>query len=250
MSDESELTAPSKALFMLEGLRSAFEFGLIGPSWPLLRAAPRGDGHAVMVMPGMATSDVSTVALRLFLRERGYAVYGWGAGRNVGSTAIIETLRRRLTMLRRKHDVTVSLIGISLGGVYARELAKLAPELVRCVITLASPFKGPHRASNVFRLYEFLSGRKATELPDDAFAHPPPLPTTAIYTRSDGIVAWQRCVENAGPRSESIEVIGSHSGLGHNALALYVVADRLAQPEGRWQAFRPPAALRRLYRIP
>ena len=246
-SPMQNLLPPSKALLLLEGGRALFEFGLLGPSLPLLRAAPRGDRHPVMVLPGMAAGDRSTFALRRFLRHKGYAVHGWGQGRNVGSEAIFEPLMERVMALRREHHEKVSLVGWSLGGVYARELAKIAPREVRCVITLGSPFRGPHKASNVWRFYEFLSGSRIDEGASERFAQTPSVPTTAIYTRTDGIVAWQRCIEDSAAHTENIEVIGSHSGLGHNALAMYAVADRLAQPKDNWRAFQPPRALRRLY---
>ncbi len=250
ISAEASIVPPSKALLLLEAPRALAELGLVGPLWPLLRAAPRGDGHPVLVLPGMAASDSSTSVLRLFLRKRGFAAYRWKQGRNTGSRAVIETLAQRISDLQYRHGAKVSLVGISLGGIYARELAKLVPDAVRCVVTLGSAFRGPHRASNAWRVYEYLSGDKAGDLAHDAFTSPTPVPATAVFTGSDGVVAWRRCLERPGPLAESIEVIGSHSGLGHNALALYAVADRLAQPEDRWQPFRAPRALRLLYREP
>ncbi|MGH8457544.1 MAG: esterase/lipase family protein [Stenotrophobium sp.] len=246
----AELQAPSLALLLAEPGRALAEFGLLVPGLPLLCAAKRGDGHPVLVLPGMAAGDSSTLPLRGFLKKKGYAVYGWEQGRNNGSEKLIEPLQQRLALLRRRHGAKVSLIGWSLGGIYARELAKLAPQDVRCVITLGSPFKGPYRASNVWRVYEFLSGRKGSDESSQRFAQPPPVPATAIFSRSDGIVAWQRCTEVPGAAAESVEVDGSHSGLGHNALALYVMADRLAEPDGDWHPFRPGGALRFLYRNP
>jgi pimeloyl-ACP methyl ester carboxylesterase len=251
MTIHGPIAAPSKMLLALEAPRAMVELGLIGPGWPLLRAAPRGDGGPVMLLPGMATSDRSMGPMHLFLRERGYRTYGWKQGRNVGSQAIIAPLLQRLSALRRRHDAPVRLIGLSLGGIYARELARQAPADVRSVITLGSPFKGPHTASNVWRLYEFLSGDKTADADIGQFAPTPPsVPTTAIFTRSDGIVAWQRCIELPGDRVESIEVIGSHTGLGHNIMALYAVADRLAQVDGAWQPFRARGPLRALYPDP
>jgi len=109
---------------------------------------------------------------------------------------------------------------------------------VRFVITLGSPFAGAPRASNAWQLYELASGRRADDRPGrERMKEPPPVPATAIFSRSDGIVAWQGCLEREGPGAENIEVEGSHSGLGHNPVVLYAIADRLAQPEGRWQPF-------------
>lgn len=244
------IRAPHFSLLVTEPLRATAEFGLLAPGLPLLWAAPRGDGHAVMVLPGMAANDRSTMALRGFLRSKGYAAYGWKQGRNIGSEAIVEPLRERIARLRQRHGGKLSLVGWSLGGLYARELAKLSADEVRCVITLGSPFKGPSRASNVGRLYEWLSGKTINDESSARLAETPPVPTTAVFTRADGIVAWQRCIELPGEQVESIEVAGSHSGLGHNPLAMYAVADRLAQPEGNWQPFAPKGAVQLLYRNP
>ena len=134
------------------------------------------------------------------------------------------------------HGRKVSLIGWSLGGIFAREMARRAPDQVRCVITLGSPFAGAPRASNAWQLYERASNRRVEDWPQrERMKTPPPVPATAIFSRSDGIVAWQGCLEREGPTSENIEVEGSHCGLGHNPTVLYAVADRLAQAEGQWQ---------------
>lgn len=244
------IRAPSKTLLISEPGRAITEFGLLPFGLPLLCTAPRGDGHPVMVFPGMGASDISTITLRTFLANKGYRVYGWDHGRNYGSETLLETLRHRLSTIRQTHAAKVSLVGWSLGGIYARELAKLAPDDVRCVITLGSPFRGPSKASNVWRMYELFSGTKVQDETDPRFAVTPPVPTTAIFSRSDGIVAWQSCIEKPKAKVESIEVVGSHVGLGHNALSLYAIADRLAQPEHSWAPFAPKGARRLLYRNP
>ena len=132
------------------------------------------------------------------------------------------------------------MVGWSLGGLYARQLAKLMPERVRSVITLGSPFAAGPKATNAWRVYEMASGRRADE--EDgrfggALAGMPPVPTTAIFSRSDGICAWQGCVEKTSANSESIEVESSHCGMGHHPAAVFAVADRLAQVEGKWKPF-------------
>ena len=245
------LAPPSKVLLLLEGGRSLFEFGLLGPSLPLLRGAARGDGHPVLVLPGLGADDLSTLPLRRFLSRHGYAAQGWQLGRNLGRPALLDRLQERLDQLHRQHGRGVSLVGWSLGGIYAREAAKRMPQQVRCVVTLGSPFRGPGRASNVQRVYEFLSGEKSRDGDSLGLERTPPVPTTAIFTRGDGIVPWQRCIEAPGrERVESIEVRGSHCGLGHNPSVLYAVSDRLAQLEGAWTPFQPHRALRLLYPDP
>jgi hypothetical protein len=232
---------PSRLLFALE-LRAFPELGGFVASLPLLTAlAPRGDGHPVLVLPGLVTSDRSTVPLRSFLKGRGYATYGWALGRNYGPLPGFEQkMLDRVKQLADKHGRKVSLVGWSLGGIYARQLAKMLPDEVRGVITLGSPFNGDPRATNAWKLYEFTSGHKVDDRErhmGGAISDSPPVPTTAIYSRSDGICAWQNCVENDLPHTESIEVEASHCGLGHHPAVVYAVADRLAQPEGQWKKF-------------
>ena len=197
-------------------MRAGAEFGAALAAMPWLRLAPRGDGHAVLVLPGLGASDDSTRMLRRFLRDRGYAAKGWGLGRNLGPRAGIE--RAVLDVLARMGDdsgATVSIVGWSLGGLYARELAKREPEAVRSVVTLGSPLHHP----------------SATDRPL------PPVPTTSIFSRTDEIVPWRASVVAEGDTSENIEVVGSHLGLGFNPAALFAVADRLAQEEGQWKLF-------------
>jgi hypothetical protein len=232
---------PSRLLFALE-LRAFPELGGFVASLPLLTAlAPRGDGHPVLVLPGLVTSDRSTMPLRTFLKGRGYATYGWALGRNYGPLPGFEDkMLDRVKKLADKHGRKVSLVGWSLGGIYARQLAKMLPDEVRGVITLGSPFNGDPRATNAWKLYEFTSGHKVDDRErhmGGAISDSPPVPTTAIYSRSDGICAWQNCVENDLPHTESIEVEASHCGLGHHPAVVYAVADRLAQPEGQWKKF-------------
>jgi pimeloyl-ACP methyl ester carboxylesterase len=230
---------PSRLLQLLEG-RAVWEFGATVSMWPWLSvAAPKGDGHPVLVLPGLVASDLSTRVLRRYLRERGYYVHGWKQGRNLGLRDGVEKgLFDRLEALHVQHGQKVSLVGWSLGGLYARVLAKHRPDLVRSVITLGSPFAGSPRSTNAWRVYEWASGQKS----DDARAHERlrgrlSVPATSIYSRTDGIVAWPASIDEAGPTSENIEVYASHLGLGVNPAVLYAVADRLAQPEGEWKSF-------------
>jgi len=234
------LRPPSRTLMFLEG-RAIHELGAFAAALPLLSLAPRGDGHPVLVLPGLVASDTSTRPLRSFLKNRGYAVSGWRQGRNLGlrhgvQRAMVDLVRELSDTHRRK----ISLVGWSLGGLYARQLAKMMPDRVRSVITLGSPFAGSPKATNAWRVYEMASGRRAGE--EDArfggtLSETPPVPTTAIFSRTDGICAWQGCKEKTSATSESIEVESSHCGMGHHPAVVYAVADRLAQPEGRWKPF-------------
>jgi pimeloyl-ACP methyl ester carboxylesterase len=229
---------PSPLLLALEA-RGILELHAFFATYPLLRRAPRGDGHPVLVLPGLAASDVSTRPLRSYLGAQDYAAHGWKLGPNHGPRPGVETsIDARLAELAQRYQRKVSLIGWSLGGVFAREAARRAPTLVRQVITLGSPFANEPKASNAWRLYEALSERKVDDWPDrETMRQPPPVPSTAIYSRTDGIVAWQGCLELDCATTQNIEVEGSHSGLGHNPAVLYAIADRLALSEGEWWPF-------------
>jgi pimeloyl-ACP methyl ester carboxylesterase len=233
MSD-AVLAPPSPFLTALEG-RALLELASVLPALPVLDRAPAGDGHPVLVLPGFLAGDVSTRMLRWFLRRRGYHVHGWQLGRNVGATeAIVLGMGKRFHALRTRHDRRVSVIGWSLGGIYAREMARRFPDDVRQVITLGSPFADPS-ATIPARLYRALHG--GSHDAGRSLASPIPVPATSIYSRSDGVVAWQSCLDTPGPQSENVEVWSSHCGLGHHPAALLVIADRLAQPEGAWRPF-------------
>src|SRR5215813_2340624 len=194
------LAPPSRTLMFLEG-RALHELGAFIGALPLLSLAPRGDGHPVLVLPGLVASDVSTRPLRTFLKTRGYAVSGWRQGRNLGLRAGVQHAMVDLVQeMNDTHGRTVSLVGWSLGGLYARQLAKMMPDRVRQVITLGSPFASHPKATNAWRVYEMASGRRAEE--EDvrfggSLAGAPPVPTTAIFSRTDGICAWQVCMEKA-----------------------------------------------------
>ena len=207
--------------------RSLGELAAFGAALPWLAMLPRGDGHPVLVIPGFRASDVSTVPLRSLLQWLGYQVGGWGLGVNAGpDERTMRGVAERLEELHSARGRKVSLVGWSLGGVYARALARRSPEQVRQVITLGSPFRS------------FESARRGRT---------PPVPVTAIYSRTDPIVHWTDAMEPPGPQAESIEVRGSHIGLGHNPAVAVAVADRLAQREGRWRPFQVPATLRQLF---
>lgn len=229
---------PSRLLQLLE-LRAGLEFAAGVAVLPWLRLAPRGDGHPVLVLPGLVASDGSTRLLRDFLARRGHDVHGWGLGRNYGPRPGVE--EAMLALIDRLHAETgrrVSLIGQSLGGAYARMLAAQRPDAVRSVITLGSPVTGHPRASNAWRVYEFTSGQTSVDPQRwQQVTQAPRVPTSSIYSRSDGIVAWRASLAPAGAHTESIEVVSSHIGMAVHPAVLYAVAERLAQPEGKWKPF-------------
>lgn len=243
---------PPGALLMMMEARAPWEYAALLAAAPWLDKLPPGDGHPVLVFPGLGASDFSTAPLRSFLHARGYSVHAWKQGFNFGPRhGVLEACRARLLHLGERHREKVSLIGWSLGGVYARELAKEQPATVRCVITLGSPFAGHPRATNAWRFYEFVSGQSVADNHDliAQFREPPAVPTTSIYSRTDGVVAWQCSLNPHHPHTENIEVHASHIGMGMNPLALYAIADRLRQDPQRWQRFDVRGARRWFYKV-
>ncbi len=245
---------PSPLLLLTEPGRAAAEYGAHLAAGPVLRRAPRGEGRPVLVLPGFLADDRSTLPLRRLLRSLDYRVHGWRLGRNLGPTQeIVEGLAARVSGLVEEDGEPISLVGWSLGGVFSRGLAFVAPEMVRMVVTLGSPYLGaggvPSHASRRFRQ---LSDRHLDLEGVSALADRNQLavPASSIYSRLDGIVAWETCVDGPGVRRENIEVVASHIGLGFHPAALWAMTDRLAQDPDRWAPFRPPAVLRGLYPAP
>jgi pimeloyl-ACP methyl ester carboxylesterase len=236
----------------LEG-RAGWEFGALFAAQPWLAQSPRGDGHPVLVLPRFLGCDLSTQPLRDFLNRLGYRAEPWGLGVNLGPRAgVMDACLERLEHLHATHGRRVSLIGWSLGGLYARELAKEVPEQVRLVITLGSPFAGDQSdPAELWRLQERLTGEPAgLPLRHGPLDQAPPVPTTSILSRSDGIVHWTDSLEHEGPITENILVESSHLGLAFNPLCLHAIADRLAQPEGAWRPFERTGARAWLYPNP
>ena len=244
-----ELQPPNAFLMLLEG-RAPWEFAAMIAAFPWLRRLPRGDGHPVLVFPGMGANDFTTVPLRNFLDGLGYTTQAWGQGFNFGPRdGVLKKCAADVRELSERHGQPVSLLGWSLGGIYAREMAKQLPAQTRCVITLGTPFSGHPRATNAWRIFELLSGQKAHDpAVIERLRTPPPVPTTSIYSRTDGVVSWRCSINPPGPLTENIEVHASHVGMGMNPLALYAIADRLAQAKGDWRPFEPHGSRRHFFR--
>ena len=245
-TDRSEPTAagrlrPPGIGLLLAEVRGIFEFNASLLLSPLLMRAPRGDGHPVLTLPGFLAGDPSMAPMRRYLKELGYDAHAWNMGRNTGGIVRMRAaLRERLAGIHESCGRKVSIVGWSLGGVYARDLALQAPHMVRYVVTLGSPFANDVRATNATRLYEVLSGEAVDDNPEfrEAIAGDLPVPTSSIYSRADGVVNWQTCLLRPSVTSENIEVyLASHIGLGVNPAALWAVADRLAQAEGQFSQF-------------
>ncbi|NJL14658.1 MAG: alpha/beta hydrolase [Microscillaceae bacterium] len=245
MKVNEKIQRPSLLLLIMEArtLLEAGSYFLTIPFLKSLSSFPKGDGHPVLVLPGFMASDLSTQILRNFLDELGYTAYPWNLGRNLAHFEELELMmNERVKWLHDHYGRKVSLIGWSLGGVYAREIAKAMPQYVRQVITLGSPFAAIDAENNAEWVYELVSGKKIRDIEPqllERIVKSPPVPTTAIFTRGDGVVSWKSCVEpEEGPITENIEVWGSHCGLGHNPMVMLHIAERLAQSEGQWKPFR------------
>ena len=243
--DDKTVKPPPFALLATEG-RGLLDIPALLAAAPFLAAAPRGQPHPVMVLPGLGADDRSTIAIRGFLESLGYQVHGWGRGRNVRAPdADLSAVTAQVKKLREDSGLKVSLVGWSRGGIIAREVARQIPAAVHMVITLGSPFAAPG-ASNVRAIWKLLTGQKyepPTPERVSRLAQPIPVPSTSIYTRADGVVSWRACLEEEGGERENIEVNTTHIGLGFHAPALWVIADRLAQPPGTWKRFQPGAAI-------
>ncbi len=235
---DAQMRAPSALLLAMES-RAFIEWTACVAAWPLLASAAKGDGHPVLVFPGLTAGDASTWPLRRFLEGRGYAVYPWELGLNYGPRdGVVRKLLARIRSIQREHGRKVSLVGWSLGGAMARVLAARAPQNIRSVITLGSPLGGNPKATNAWRLFEFVSGVRVDDPRLRALmSRHPPVPSTSILSKTDGIVSWPMSLIPQNGHSENIEVTASHFGMGANPAVLWAIADRLAQPEGKWKPF-------------
>ena len=242
-SSARPIAPPNRLWTYVEG-RAMFELAAFYASMPMLSMLPRGDGHSVMVLPGFLATNTSTVPMRRLLGNLGYDVHGWESGRNVKvNQTMLRNLENQLNRLNDESGQRVSLIGWSLGGVLAREVAKLHADKVRLVVSLGSPLSNDRSFSSVSHIFEMLNGKEPELIEPgrfDALHEAPPVPTTSILTKTDGIVHWHASVQEEGEHpSENIVVHASHCGLGVNPSVMIALADRLAQAEGAWQPFAP-----------
>ncbi|HSV47215.1 MAG TPA: alpha/beta hydrolase [Ramlibacter sp.] len=241
----SPFKAPPLSLLAMEPVRAMFDFCTAKLGTP---AQAVGDGHAVIVFPGLGGTPFTTAHLRGFLKQSGFDAHCWGRGINTGPEGEFDDWLGALEQqVRQLHGTTgrnVSLVGWSLGGIYARELAKRAPDAVRQVITLGTPFAAMHGATHAEGIYKLLNGSlngantQLTPQLQERLRQCPPVPTTSVYSKSDGVVSWRGCIERRTERSESVEVTAGHLGMATHPEVLRIVANRLAQPQGQWKPLR------------
>lgn len=244
MNNASAVTIqrPSLALLCAEPFRAASE--LAWHTFAKPDDAVPGDGHPVVIFPGLGANGNSVATLRAHCRALGYSAFDWGQGFNTGPQGDLDTwlhnLKSQIVALLAGHTQAATLIGWSLGGLYAREIGKLMAPRVRQVITVGTPFNAEADHTNVGWLFRLLSGSSTAMNPalSQRLRTPPPMRTTSIYSRSDGVVAWQTCCHHKrSSLVQEIEVGGSHIGMGWNRDVLAAVADRLRQQPGRWRKY-------------
>ncbi len=200
-------------------------FGRVGERGP-------ADGPPLLVIPGFLASDRSTLGLQRALAAAGYRTTGWGLGINRGARR--DTLERIAAQVERHgRGRRVMIVGWSLGGVFAREVAKQRPDLVEKVVTLGSPFSGDPHANNAWRLYELIAGHKVDSPPIDARpGQKPPVPTLALWSRRDGVVA-PACARGRDDESDRrVEVDCSHMGFGVSSRAYPQIVKAIKAFEG------------------
>jgi len=243
---QNEVKKPSFLWFSTEIGRAALEYAFMLPYRYLYTNEVTGDGHPVFVIPGFMATDKSTKPLRDFLNKIGYNAYGWGLGRNYGEEEHIDILLNQVDVLFQKHKKKVSLIGWSLGGIFVRQIAKTNPHLIRQVITLGSPFGSITGSNHASWLHKFITGGKGDDIIDPELLldipKPAPVPTTAIYSKQDGIVPWEYCMEEETDIHQNIQVIGSHLGFGVNPIVLQIIEDRLKHNRSDWAKFEPKSS--------
>ena len=229
MSDSKLLKAPARRELLREPL------GIIEPARLLLRQRrlrkmPRGDGQLVMLVPGFGTTDRWLWPLSRYLKFLGYNVEGWGLGRNTGHVQkLVPRILDRIDALAANDGGRLSLVGWSLGGYLAREAARERPTLVERVITFGSPVVGGPKYTATSRHY-LKNGFDLDEIEAkvaERDAVPLRVPVTAIYSKRDGIVAWQACIDHINEQVEHIEVGATHLGMGLSPDVFEIVARRL-----------------------
>ena len=193
----------------------------------------RNGGAPVMVIPGFLAGDASTAPLRFGLAASGYDVHGWGQGTNLGATeARLERLAGDVALIADRRERPVMLVGWSLGGLYAREIAKRLPDHVARVVTLGSPFSGNPRSNRVWWLYEWINGHPVDALPINCdLSAKPPVPTIALWSRDDGIVASASARGLPHEADEAVELSCSHIGFTFEPAAIAAVIEALREEQ-------------------
>ena len=209
-----------------------------------LKALPKANGQPVIVVPGLTTNNASTTIIRTFLKSKGFKVYGWDQGFNINYTQKVENkLIRQIKRVSEKHGQKVALIGWSLGGITVRIAAWKAMDYISQIISLGAPFKGLRKgATNVDWWFQLITGQKVEDFNPTWLKQAeeqPLVPSTSIYSRKDGMVAWDTCIDSEeGPITQNIEVSSNHLGFGFDPEVWMIVYDRLIQDPYDWKPYQ------------
>ncbi len=234
---------PSILMLASDPIRACYDMTTMAFSPALLASLPHGDGHPILILPGFMAGDSSTVILRRFLSRLDYSVYGWDLGVNLGPRIHLQkAMRTKFSEIRRRHnDQKITVIGQSLGGIYARLLGSINPDQVRMVISLGSPYQTDGADKSWPKaLFERMMGDEydpVMETQAKEVAKPLNVPTTSIFSKFDGIVPWQACIEPETNKHENIQVYCSHIGMAMHTPTLRIIANRLAQPKDTWAPY-------------
>lgn len=230
--------------FAAEAPRFAIQLGRTLLEMPERHQLPKGDGHPIIFLPGFMTGNGATFFMRRILREQQHNALRWIHGTNVGITEeMVEGVVDQVIRVSNDYGARVSLVGQSLGGSIARVVANMVPNNVRSVVTLGSPINGLGGIlDNVKTMYDArTTGAGAEEAWASYYEHivdNPPLPSTSIYSKTDGVVHWDESIMIETANAENVEVCSSHLSMGFDIDVIKVIADRLAQPEGVWQRYQ------------
>lgn len=228
MAETSDLIAPPAGSLLLTEARAARELPRLLLRTPDLLRAPRGRGP-VVAFPGFGTGDVATAPVRAFLRSLGHTTHGWAMGVNRGDVeAVVPPATARVRDIVERTGAPAALVGWSLGGVIAREIARDEPELVRRVVTYGTPVVGGPRYTRSAAAYGEERVRAIEIVVAERNRIPIEVPVTAIYSRRDGAVAWRACLDDFTPEVANIEVSSSHVGMGFDPDVWRIIARALA----------------------
>lgn len=226
-------------LLITEPLRALLEISTLPATWGLIKKfntkSHMVNDELIVTLPGFFGGDMTMACVRKYLSSIGHTCYGWEQGRNWGFHDHVEdSFETYLEQLVEQHGKPARLIGHSLGGIYSREMAKRRPDLVCQVITLGTPFNHPEQddvvASWIRVIYEVINGELSGNEKEivDQIRMPPACPTHCFYSKGDGIVKYNICLQDDPPHNvENVEVFGSHAGMGHNPLILYLIGNRI-----------------------
>ena len=240
--DKSQIKIPSVGRFLLEPL-GLLEILNNRASQSILKGLSNGNGELVVLIPGFGTGDVLTSLLRNYLKSKNFNVYGWDCGINWKySEEIEEKFIHKLNELTEKHQQKVTLVGYSLGGVTARIIANRIPNKIKQVIIVGTPIQKINGQNNLEFIYPLLMmGEKIEDFNPvwvKEIATVLPMPSTSIYSKKDGIVPWQNCMDwETGPTTENVEIFSSHLAMFTTPCTWYIIVDRLLQAEDNWQLF-------------